>query len=110
MEAITYMELELDVYDIKIEESELLDNGLLALDNVNADTPFLDIGLFSDESWKGLRYYLLELNWCNTLGDLIERRTSIVTDLLGLTVFDEKKAQLFNRLIDVVIRCYHIEA
>ncbi len=104
------MEKEFDICDIKPEEAELFDNELLVIDGVNLDTPFLDIGLFSDEPWKGLRYYLLELNWCNTLGDLIERRTSIVTDLLGLTVFDEKKAQLFNRLIDVVIRCYHIEA
>lgn len=102
------MALELEIVQYTPEQQELVDNDLYPIDADGA-TPFLDVNLFTGDEYKPLRYYLLEMNWCNDLYGLIERRESTITDLTNLGVFDEQKTNEFRRILDVVSRCYHIE-
>ncbi len=102
------MAIELETIELTPEQEELVNNDLYPID-ADGTTPFLDVNLFTGDEYKPLRYYLLEMNWCHDLYDLIERRESTITDLMNLGVFNEEKANNFRRLVDVAARCYHIE-
>lgn len=102
------MDLELDVIQPTAEENELLENDILVKDNVSGATPFEEIGLFNGERWKGVRYYLTQMNACYTIYDLADRRDSIVEDLSNLGVMDQEMVNEFDRLLGIVVRNYHL--
>ena len=90
------------------EEIELLENDLYVDWPVTGATNFEDINLFSGDKWSGLRYYLTQLNACFTIYDLMDRRDSIIEDMTNLRAMSPEMVEEFDRLLDVVVRCYHI--
>lgn len=102
------MDIELDIAQPTPEENELLENDLLVADNVSGATSFETIGLFAGEKWRGVRYYLTQMNACFTIYDLIDRRDSIVEELFNLGVMDHSMINEFDRLLAIVVKDYHL--
>ena len=102
------MDLELDIANPTPEEVELLENELYVIDHVSMATSFQTIGLFEGEQWRGVRYYLTQMNAWFTIGDIIDCREHIIADLSNLGVMNQEMINEFDRLIDVVVRSYHL--
>ena len=100
--------IEFETIELTPEQEELVENNLEPIE-ADGTTLFIDVNLFTSEEYKPLRYYLLEMNWCNDLYSLIERKESTIEDLRNLGVFNDEKEREFRRLVDVAQRCYHIQ-
>lgn len=89
-------------------EKELHDNGLIYVEGANGTAFFEDIGLFEEDKWQTTKYYLLNIRYYGQLIDIFAHRNSIIRDLKGLGILTDELEKEFNRLINVVFRCYRV--
>ena len=109
------MDLDLEAITPTPEEEEYhtlcSDNDLYIDDRqtINRDTRYKDIGLFKEDRWTKLRFYLDNIRYWDTIGDLDDYRATAINDLMGLEIFTREDAIEFETKINNVLRAIELK-